>query len=136
MCLAIYISSDNPIPLVNLFNNKIGFYIRELKNHENCVFQNFSKRLAYYLGSEGCSCGFLLDGIYPDMEKFIDVVETYDLLSNFLREKVQSNELEIYACWTGNEDAKPAEYHRIKTSDIAKIDFAFEEGHFYSIDNF
>ena len=136
MCLAIYISSDNSIPVVNLFKDKIGFYIRELEKHENYVFQNFSKRLAYYLGSEGCSYGFSMDGIYPDMEEFVDVRETYHLFSNFLREKVESKELEIYACWVGKESAKPTEYHRIKTSEIAKTDFAFEEGCFYSVDNF
>lgn len=137
MCLALYISSDSSIPTIRIINDKIGFYIRGLETHENYVFQNFSKKLAYYIGSaEGCSCNFLMDGVYPDMEEFLEVRETYYLLSNFLGEKVESKELEIYFCWIGQEGTKPTEYHRIATSDISKTDFAFEEGHFYTVNNF
>lgn len=133
MCLVVYLASDTPIPPMNLVFGKIGFSIRQLQMNENYVFQNFSKRLAYYIGSaEGCGCGFMMDGVYPDMEEWLDARETYDQLSEFLRRNVKDTEFEIYACRTGQEGSKPTKYHQIKTADISKTDFEFEEGHFYT----
>jgi len=135
MCLAVYVSTKNPLPITERVNDKIGFHIRETLNYQKEVYQHFSKTFVYYLGSaEGCGCGFLIDGVYPEMPEYQAVRSSYSLLSEFLQQELEDQDLEIYALWGGEENKKPEIYKKIKLSDLANEDFAFEENHFYTIE--
>jgi hypothetical protein len=137
MCLAVYLASNNPLNLVNKVEGEISFYIRDLEESENFVYQNFTKRFVYYVGSsQECSCGFLMDGIYPDMPEFADIRETYHIFSIFLQNILKGEELEIYVCWGGEESEKPVKFNTLKAGDIGQTDFNFEERHFYTIERF
>lgn len=137
MCLAIYLASDHPILLVNKIEGKVGFYLRELKENENFVYQNFTKRFVYFVATaEGCSCGFLMDGIYPDMPEFVEIRETYHIFSKFLQTNLKGETLEIFVCWIGEEAENPIKFETLTTSEISQTSFNFEENHFYTIEIF
>lgn len=135
MCLFIYLASNKPLDLVNKVERETGFYLRNLNENENSAYQNFTKRFVYFVASwEGCSCGFLMDGIYSDMPEFVEIRETYHLFSKFLQNNLQNNSLEIFVCWAGDEAEKPIKYETLRASEIGETSFSFEEKHFYKID--
>lgn len=137
MCLCIYLASNNVIPLINKIEDNVGFYLRELKEGENLAYQNFTKRFVYFVASaEDCSCGFLMDGIYPDMPEFVDIRENYHIFSKFLQDNLKSEKIEIFVCWAGDEAKKPVKFETLKASDIGQVSFSFEEKHFYTIEIF
>lgn len=134
MCLAVYISSDSSLPIIEIIENSAGFSIREINKNESSVNRHFSKRFIDYVGSaQGCGCGFLADGVYPDTTEFHQLRKSYELLSSYLLRELGSECLELFVCWGGDEKEAPEKFLSGRISDISNEQFAFREKYFYNL---
>lgn len=62
MCMAVYLASDVPLPLIPWDEGNPSFNTMELSDYEQPFMEQFTKPHVYYLGSyTGCSCGFSSD---------------------------------------------------------------------------
>ncbi len=134
MCLVLYVGLNKSLEPVSKINGKVGFYISEIKDKTNYIFQNITKRFVYLVGSaEGCGCSFLMDGFYPDMEEWADIRETYSQLADYFENAAKGENLQLYYCWESEESGKPEKFHQIELTEMKKMDFSFKERHFYSV---
>lgn len=134
----VYISADQPLPLIEWQEDKPAFYVCELAQDETRVTKQFTKPFVYYAGShQGCGCGFTY-GQWPiekEEDKIEDLAarESVKSLSLYLRNAVQQGPVELYACWDGDQEAEP-EYRTVVTPEqITGETFEFKEKQFLTI---
>jgi hypothetical protein len=106
MCYALYLASERALPIVEWNENDYVFFTEELAKHDEGVLSQFTKPNVYYLGSyEGCSCGFFYNRAESFSEKTKDSVHCW---CAFISQALETTaELEIFACWAGEEENKP-----------------------------
>ncbi len=122
MCMAVYIASDSPLPLISWNKNQRDFSVSELnKSSDQKVRVQFTKPYVYYVGSHlGCGCGFL--------EPYR---KSLARLSAYLAEATkQYGEVELFAGWEGDQAEKPEIRGTITPKEIGADRFWFEEKQF------
>lgn len=131
MCMMVYVASDYPLPTLAWDTTRPGFHVRELDECDEPVRQQFSKPCVYYVGShEGCGCGFQY-GEYEGCEEEADVVPSRQSrlrLTDFLTVALQhQSEVELFACWDGDQAAKPEYRERLRPGDLLRTRTFFRE---------
>ena len=134
MCMAVYIASDYPLPLIQWNKDAPAFHVSELTTDENDerVRVQFSKPYIYYVGAHtGCGCGFEY-GKYPDYEDSVEESrQSVIRLAEYLTKAVEeNNNIELFACWEGDQAEKPVKYDTITPFDLGGDSFWFEEKDF------
>ena len=135
MCLAVYIASDIILPTSSWDKAAPGFYVeKEPDNHS--VAKQFTLGRIYYAGSDqGCGCGFFKEGVVGD--ELEQSQANYDSLVLYLKEAQDSGaSIEIYACWEGQQTAKP-EFRESRTVvELGHPSFEFKEQQFIRIEGY
>jgi hypothetical protein len=138
MCKMVYIAADRPLPLIEWQENNPGFWTGAIQ--EDGVRKQFTKPYVYEAGShEGCGCGFAY-GIWPidddspwaegrraDEEAGRESVRR---LSEYLSRAVEEGEVELYACWDGDQEKDPVERATITPADLGGPAFEFKDSQF------
>lgn len=142
MCMAIYISTDRPLPIIPYDEMNRKLHTEDITEKEQVLINIFSKQYIKYVGSdEGCGCGFRHALIHND--NWLEVLDEddtsfdnnnqialVDLISNNIPE---GKIVEIFACWEGGQN-EPVLYNQtIKLSDILNEGFFFKERGFYTV---
>jgi hypothetical protein len=143
MCKMLYVAAVQPLPLISWQPSNPGFWVRELKEAEAGVRQQFSKPYVYYVGShQGCGCGFAY-GIWPigPASPFAESEraeaeagrESVRRLSEYLAHVVADGPIELYACWDEEQECEPAKRGVITSADIGGSAFQFEDSQFLTV---
>jgi hypothetical protein len=122
MCVMVYLASDRPAPLIPWDATRPGFHVSELPEHRQDVRKQFSRPHVCRLGShEGCGCGFQ----YGEYEGFEDEVdwpqkrESRRRLVEFVSALLCDDpEVELYACWDGDENLPAEQTDRIRPGEL------------------
>src|SRR5947209_6214972 len=106
MCVALYLASPAPLPLIAWQEEHPSFYVAEVAREEEGVKGQFRFPNIYYLGShEGCGCGFRFDdetATPDDRDERESAVESLRRLVPYLAAAVKAvPEVELFACWEG-----------------------------------
>ena len=131
MCMVVYIASDYPLSTWAWDRARPAFYVAELSEHEEPVRRRFTKPCVYYTGShECCGCGFQ----YGEYEGFEEEVEVRDKresrrrLADYLAVALQHQpEVEVFACWDGDQAAEPEHRGRVRPADLVRDRTFFRE---------
>jgi len=132
MCMMVYVASDHPLPTSAWDEARPGFHVEELSKRDEAVRKQFSKPCIYYVGShEGCGCGFQYgqyEELEQDREESAAVEESRRHLSEFLATALQGQaEVELFACWDGDQAATPEHRGRMSPSDLLRDHAHFRE---------
>jgi hypothetical protein len=130
--MMVYVASDYPLPTLAWDAAHPGFYVTELSERDEPVRRHFTKPCVYYVGShEGCGCGFQY-GEYVGYEEEADLVQkqaSRRRLAEFLAVALQHQaEVELFACWGGDEGAKAEYRERVRPVDLLRTRTFFREG--------
>jgi hypothetical protein len=140
--MAIYISTDKPIPTIPYDEKNRMLNTEDVTDSEETFKNIFSKSNIKYVGSDqGCGCGFRHAIIHND--NWLDVVDddetAFDNSNhiNFVDLITKSNEdgktFEILACWEGDQNEPILYRETIKLADILNTDFHFKERGLYTV---
>lgn len=133
MCLAVYIASDKELPLSSWNEDKPMFHTSELKEHDECVKEQFNLPNVVYAGTdESCGCGFLKE--YETGEELKRKQKNYEELFNYLSVlKNDGAKLQLFSCWEGDQN-KPKEFNEVISIDtISDKKFQFKEKALYVV---
>lgn len=128
MCLAVYVASNDELPVIPWDENKPCFFI-VAEDTSNVVRKHFSKKNIYYTGSYmGCGCGFMYgDNIDGNEEEILKRKSFEDILT-YLKENLDGEELEIYCCWDGDEWEEKEYESELRMSEfVLPKSFCFRE---------
>ena len=131
MCLAIYIASDEPLPLVAWSVQSPAFHVIDLSEREQVVRKQFANPFVYYVGTyEGCGCAFNYGREYPEYEdnpeelKFAE--ESVTRLADYLSDAVSKvGSVQVFSCWEGESEKPPEHFREIVPDKIRQKDFIF-----------
>lgn len=131
MCYVLYMASDKIRPLIPWGETSPAFHVKADDVDAEKTRPHFSKKYIYYLGSdEGCGCGFPRE--YDNMlepEELISIRENQRQLVSYLTSCLQDESfLELYGCWSGDEDAATTCRQSMTIDEMAGETFAFLEG--------
>jgi hypothetical protein len=132
MCMMVYIASDDPLPTSAWDEVRPCFYVTELSERDEPVRRQFTKPFVYYAGShEGCGCGFQFvesDGFEEDPDALAASRNSRRRLAEFLAAALQhQSEVELFACWDGDQAAEPEHRDRIRPADLMRDRTVFRE---------
>jgi hypothetical protein len=120
MCLALYIASFKPLPVVPWNPNKPAFHVIPLPESMRAVRKLLPYPHVYYIGShEGCSCAFNYE------QEFKSVLELRDYLRKAL---AVTDEIEGFSCRPGQEQLNVKHSVTISPSGVALPEFFFQDG--------
>jgi len=125
MCLALYLASSRPLPLIAWDPVNPAFHVVKAPEIAVGVCRHFRFENVYYVGShQGCSCAFNYEHEYESILQ----------LRDYLRGALASGaEIELFACRVGNE-RKAMQHALVTTPDgIALPEFFFKDGQFLII---
>ncbi len=131
MCLAIYIASDEPLPLIVWNEQSPSFHVIDLSEHEQIVRKQFSSPYVYYVGTnEGCGCAFNYGREYPDYEDDPEELkaaeESVARLVDYLSDVVSKvGSVQVFSCWEGEGGKSPEDVREVTPDEIRRKDFIF-----------
>jgi hypothetical protein len=150
MCMALYIASDKPLPVIKQQKypkdaissptwpqEAQRFYTAELRPERAAVRSHFRFPHVLYAGSyEGCGCGFNFAREYPDVEDDPKhLVVARESVAELVRYVRESGVRQIYSC-SFDDEAKPTAHERtLRPEVLAAQDFFFREQELLSIDH-
>lgn len=119
MCLAVFIASDHPLPLVAQ-TSPPSFSVEELAERSLAITDRFPDGWCVrYAGSTtGCGCDF----------RGTDSAPSRSALRDYLSSLPPSAQVRIHVCWEGDESAPLEEQVSATADDLATNDDAFGEG--------
>jgi hypothetical protein len=130
--MAVYLAADSPLQLVAWDDEAPGFHVSVLETERDAaVREQFELPYVYYAGSHTrCGCGFNY-GQHAEVESDPHEIairqRSMAAMADYLtREIGRVGEIELFACWDGDQ-AAPAELHRQLTPST----FLSEEFYFY-----
>ena len=120
MCLALYIASVKPLPLVPWDPKKPTFHVVPLEEYDHRVRKILPQDYIYYVGShEGCSCAFNYE------HEIKAAVELRDYLRRAL---TVTSEIEGFSCRPGQADLKVKHSVTVSPSGVALPEFFLDDG--------
>lgn len=139
MCMAVYLASDKPLRLVTWDEADPRFNVTDLTEQEAGVRQQFTKPFVYYAGAHtGCSCGFSY-GQYEatdeeDERREAAARASVSELAAYLSAAAKAaGDLELYACWDGDQQLQPEYRAILHPSEVGGATFTFKERQFAQI---
>jgi hypothetical protein len=136
MCLAVYLGSTAPLPLVAWDVEHRGFHvdaIDESREQDLAVRRRLGTPFVYYAGSsDHCGCGFQFQQD-PEWAKERGEYElelaTLRAFRDYLDSALQQlPEVRFFAFWEGESGKEPVEHRRLVPDDLMREDFLFVEG--------
>lgn len=121
MCWVLYLGSDVPLTRVEWDERRPAFNVQVCPETELSVARQFTKRHVYAVGSHTfCGCGFDRGQANPDQPDELAMTEgSLGRLQQYLREAVAlAGELELYACWDGDQAAEPDHRWALTPDDV------------------
>lgn len=133
--MVLHVGSDKPLPLIAWNEENPNFNVTELGEYSEDVRQQFSKPYVYCLGShQKCGCGFSYGQYDYGEEEDKAARESVRRLSEYLSQAVEiAGPVDLYSCWSGDEEAEPEFHENWKPEDIGGETFAFQECQFVTI---
>jgi len=120
MCLALYIASPKPLPLVPWDPQNPAFHVIPLPEDKPAVRKLFRFPHIYYVGShEGCSCAFNYE------HDFKPALQLRDYLRKAL---AVSKEIEGFACRPDQENLDVKHFVTVSPMGVAMPEFFFQDG--------
>ena len=122
MCWVLYLASDVTLPAVGWNQEKPAFNVEPISPAESPVSRQFARRYLYVVGSHTlCGCGFDRDQADPQhRDELLDIERSLGSLREYLREAVAiAGELELYACWDGDQAAEPDHRWSLTPDDVS-----------------
>ncbi len=120
MCLALYIASSKPLPLVPWDPENPAFHVIPLQDDRPAVRKVFRHPHIYFVGShEGCSCAFNYE------HDFKAAIELRDYLRKAL---AVTKEIEGFACRPDQENLDVKHFITVSPMGVALPEFFFQEG--------
>jgi hypothetical protein len=132
MCRALYIASDNLLPLIEWEEKNPGFCVLEMQDSDEAVRKQFTLPFVAYAGSfEGCSCGFVYDEepLENDQdEKRYDeqARESVRRLGEYVASLWKVGSVELFDCWEGDQEHEPDERLSVGLEFFNGKEFGFE----------
>jgi hypothetical protein len=114
MCLAIYLAADHPLPMIS----DSTLRVTEVTEHRRRPV--LPGEFVYRLGTPGCACDLLSDGLTPEEE-----AERQTLLEHlgvYLTQATQPGPVETLVCWEGDQ-TKPAVALSLPVGEFLTFDF-------------
>ena len=125
MCLALYLASSRPLPIIAWDPANPAFHVINPPESAAGVRKHFRYENVYYAGShQGCSCAFNYEHEYDSILE----------LTDYLRSALASGaEIEAFVCRIGKEEQDVQ--HALVTSPggVALPEFFFKDGQFLII---
>jgi len=133
MCLAVYLASNKPIPLVEWNDAAPRFNVVPITDDELLVKKQFRNQNVVYAGShQGCGCGFFKEG--ASGEELLLVQANYDSFVRYLGELMSDGaNIEIFCCWEGDQGSEPEFKERLSLAALGSESFEFKEKAYYEI---
>jgi hypothetical protein len=120
MCLALYIASFKPLPVIPWDPKKPTFHVVPLPESMDAVRKLLPYPHVYYVGShEGCSCAFNYE------HEFKSVLELRDYLRKAL---AVADEIQGFSCRPGQEQLNIKHSVTISPSGVALPEFFLQDG--------
>ena len=120
MCLALYIASTKPLPVIPWDPKKPTFHVVNLPESMRAVRKLLPYPHVYYVGShEGCSCAFNYE------HELKAVLELRDYLRKAL---AVTDEIEGFSCRPGQEPLNVKHSVTISPSGVALPEFFLQDG--------
>lgn len=128
MCLAVYVASDQPLPVVAWDEAAPDFYIKQYQGRFQPL-RHVTKPYHYYVGSHtGCGCGFLYDGVSEGIAEYETIRRMYQRLARYLTDVTAGAPVELFICWGGDEGTAPTQRLVTTPDELERGVVAFEEG--------
>ena len=109
MCMALYIGSDNELPLIEWREGETPICVSALSassEEDDFASEYLTKPYKYYVGSwQGCSCGFTFnftDENYDEEENVLGK-QSVEALFKFIQTNVNGAECELLSFWSGDQ---------------------------------
>jgi hypothetical protein len=121
MCWVLYLASDVALPTINWDQQTPAFNVEAIADGESPVSRQFTRRYLYVVGSHTlCGCGFDRGQANPQHpEELVDAERSLSSLHEYLRDAVAiAGELELYACWDGDQAAEPDHRWVLTPADV------------------
>lgn len=120
MCLALYIASPKPLPLVPWDPKKPTFHVVPLEEDDHRVRKILPHPYIYYVGShEGCSCAFNYE---HELKAALE-------LRDYLRKALTiTSEIEGFSCRPGQAPLKVKHSVTVSPSGVALPEFFLDDG--------
>lgn len=130
MCMMVYLAAAEPLRTLNWNEAKPTFYVSRLSPDEKRVTRQFTSSNVVYAGShEGCGCGFQYGEYPPDNYEPSELNQrrhSLNGLATYLREELaRLREIEVYACWDGDQELEPEHRRTLTPSSLELDDFFF-----------
>lgn len=120
MCLALYIASFKPLPVIPWDPTKPAFHVIPAPESMQAVRKLLPHPHVYYVGShEGCSCAFNYE------HELKSVLELRDYLRKAL---AVADEIEGFSCRPGDEQLNVKHSVTISPSGVALPEFFLQDG--------
>jgi len=151
MCFVLYAASNLAMPEIAWNESSPAFHSTRIGLCESIVGKHFTKIQRCYIGShQGCGCGFRhltfqRDG-WPEEEligtDYFQSLQSdqssYDANHQKLRDYVEpllehNATVELYGCWSGEEDSLPESRQDIRLSHLVSQEFYFRERGLYTV---
>ena len=124
-------ASDHDRPEIAWDDAKPAFHVKPSDPDAERARGQFTKKKLYYLGSdEGCGCGFQRenDGVGDDPKRRESKRENQLRLADYLTACLEDEEtVELYGCWSGEEQDEPVRKREIVVADLRDERFFFIE---------
>ena len=109
-----------------------AFHVAELSQDDQAVRKHFRKPRVYSVGShEGCGCGFKYGQRPPedDKDKQDDAAarESVRHFAEYLSAAVEQADVQIYACWDGDQEDPPLFQATITPAEVGGDTFELKE---------
>ena len=131
MCLALYVASDKPLPLIPWNESLPDFTVIHLIEEDQKVVAHFSKPCIYFVATKlGCACDFQY-GQYDQAEEQEEAEGRSSVrqLSEYLAQETQRvGGLEMFCCMEGDQEKAPTSHAELHPSDFGGEAFTLVEG--------
>jgi hypothetical protein len=119
--MAVYIATAQPAPIVPWDETRPAFNAQRITDAEHAVLARFTHPNVAYLGAHtGCSCGFSYAREWAgsdEPDECLAAQESTRALREYLARVLKTEpEVELFACWEGDQD-KPEIARRVVGPD-------------------
>src|SRR5687767_2599742 len=125
MCMALYVAAERPLRTIPEVNPPAAIAVCSLDDRAEPVRRHFSKSHVYFIGAHtGCSCGFSFES---DDDDAASGRASGRALRAFLDEAIaEAGEVELYACWDGEEGEAPGQRISLNLAEFAGDEERFD----------
>ena len=132
MCMVYYLGTDGDAPLIPWEEDSPGFCAAEIAGDGEAVRKHFPVPRIVYLGSHSeCGCGFRCDAFgEPELEDegARQTRADHEALVRYVKDLLARGQpVQIYGCWSGDEDEPAGSERTCTLRDLKAPDFQFHE---------